>query len=62
MGVLEGLEPVPVFHFFEEICKIPRGSFHTEKISNPQNKMPHTIFLCKNRKHHDYSSSQHTGK
>ena len=26
MGVLTGLEPNKVFHFFEEICSIPHGS------------------------------------
>ncbi len=34
MGVLSGLEPKEVFHFFEEICRIPHGSGNTEKISN----------------------------
>lgn len=32
--VLEGLEPERVFYYFEEISKIPRCSFHEEKISN----------------------------
>ncbi len=27
-------EPRLVLHFFEELCKIPHGSFHTEKISD----------------------------
>jgi len=32
--VLEGLEPERVFYYFEEISKIPRCSYHEEKISN----------------------------
>ena len=31
--VLKGLEPNRVFHYFEEICNIPHGSYHVEKIS-----------------------------
>ena len=34
MSVLEGLEPREVFHYFEEISKIPRPSYKEEKISN----------------------------
>lgn len=34
MSVLSGLKPERVFYYFEEICKIPHGSFHTEKISS----------------------------
>ncbi len=34
MGVLDGLEPKSVFHFFEEICNIPHGSGNIEGISN----------------------------
>lgn len=34
MAVLEQLEPRIVFHFFEEICKIPRGTFYTKEISD----------------------------
>jgi dipeptidase D len=34
MSVLDNLEPKSVFHFFEEICEIPHGSFHTKKISD----------------------------
>lgn len=34
MGVLAGLEPAPVFHYFEEICNIPHGSGNEEQISN----------------------------
>lgn len=33
MSVLAGLEPKSVFHFFEEITKIPRPSYKEEKIS-----------------------------
>lgn len=33
-NVLAGIEPMPVFHFFEEICKIPHGSGNEEKLSN----------------------------
>ena len=34
MSVLSGLEPKKVFYFFEEICKIPHGSYHTKEISD----------------------------
>lgn len=34
MSVLEGLQPVSVFRFFEDISKIPRGTFDTKKISD----------------------------
>ncbi|MGN0313635.1 MAG: aminoacyl-histidine dipeptidase [Fusicatenibacter sp.] len=34
MSVLEGLEPGRVFHYFEEITKIPHGSGNTKAISN----------------------------
>jgi len=34
MNVLSGLEPKSVFRFFEEICAIPHGSYHTRAISN----------------------------
>lgn len=34
MGILEGLDPRPVFHFFEEICKIPHGSGNEGAISD----------------------------
>ncbi len=34
MAVTEKLEPGNVFHFFEEICKIPHGSGNVEKISD----------------------------
>lgn len=34
MSKLENLEPERVFHFFEEIASIPRGSYHTKSISN----------------------------
>lgn len=34
MGVLSELEPKKVFHYFEEISKIPRSSYHEEKISD----------------------------
>ena len=34
MEVLAGLKPERVFHYFEEICKIPHGSFHTKEISD----------------------------
>ena len=32
-GRLKGLEPSKVFHFFEEICSIPHGSYHVDEIS-----------------------------
>ena len=34
MSILGHLEPANVFHFFEEICKIPHGSGNIEKISD----------------------------
>lgn len=34
MSVLSSLKPERVFHYFEEICKIPHGSFHTKQISD----------------------------
>lgn len=34
MGVLSGLEPQEVFHYFEEICSIPHGSYHEGPISD----------------------------
>lgn len=33
MGVLDGMEPVKVFEFFEAISDIPRTSGHTDGIS-----------------------------
>ena len=34
MAVLSNLEPAKVFHYFEEISKIPRGSYNTKQISD----------------------------
>ena len=34
MAVLENCEPKRVFHYFEEICKIPHGSGNTKEISD----------------------------
>ncbi len=34
MGVLSGLEPARVFHYFEEICGIPHGSYNEKAISD----------------------------
>lgn len=34
MAVLSDLEPKKVFHYFEEISKIPRGSYHEKEISD----------------------------
>lgn len=34
MGVLSGLKPERVFYYFEELCKIPHGSYHTKQISD----------------------------
>lgn len=34
MGVLSHLQPERVFYYFEEICKIPHGSYHTDAISD----------------------------
>lgn len=32
--ILDHLEPKKVFRYFEEICSIPHGSYHTDKIAN----------------------------
>ncbi len=34
MAVLSGLKPERVFYYFEEICNIPHGSYHTREISD----------------------------
>ncbi|MDO4343162.1 MAG: aminoacyl-histidine dipeptidase [Eubacteriales bacterium] len=34
MGILQGLEPQPVFKFFEEICGIPHTSYHEKALSD----------------------------
>ncbi|MCR4654672.1 MAG: aminoacyl-histidine dipeptidase [Lachnospiraceae bacterium] len=34
MGILSGLEPASVLHYFEEICSIPHGSGNTKEISD----------------------------
>ena len=34
MGALEGLQPAGVYRFFEEIAKIPHGSYHVDEISD----------------------------
>lgn len=34
MGKLDGLQPQNVFHFFEEISQIPRGTYHVDAISD----------------------------
>ncbi len=34
MGVLSELEPKRVFHYFEEICQIPHGSYNEKQISD----------------------------
>lgn len=34
MGVLEGKAPAKVWHYFEEICKIPHGSGNIDQISD----------------------------
>lgn len=34
MGILSGIKPERVMHFFEAICKIPHGSGNTDKISD----------------------------
>ena len=34
MGVLENLEPKNVFHYFEDICRIPHGSGNIRQISD----------------------------
>lgn len=32
--ILDNLEPRNVFRYFEEICAIPHGSYHTDKIAD----------------------------
>lgn len=32
--MLKNLEPQGVFHYFEELCTIPHGSFHTKAVSD----------------------------
>ena len=34
MAILENLEPQEVFHFFEELSNVPRGTFDTKKVSD----------------------------
>lgn len=34
MSVLSELEPKKVFYYFEELCKIPHGSYNTKAVSN----------------------------
>ncbi len=34
MGILSGLKPERVFYYFEELCKIPHGSYNTKAISD----------------------------
>ncbi len=34
MGVLSNLEPKRVFHYFEEICNIPHGSYNEKQLSD----------------------------
>lgn len=34
MAVLENTEPREVFHFFEELSQIPRGTYHTKEVSD----------------------------
>lgn len=34
MAVLGGLKPERVFYYFEELCKIPHGSYNTKQISD----------------------------
>ena len=47
MGVLSGLKPEKVFYYFEELCKIPHGSYHTKQISD---------FLVEFAKDHGYKT------
>ena len=34
MSALEHLEPKSVFHFFEELCRIPRATFDIKRVSD----------------------------
>ena len=49
MGVLSNLQPEKVFYYFEEISKIPRGSYHEKQISD---------YLVAYAKEHDYEVFQ----
>ena len=49
MPVLENCEPKRVFHYFEEICKIPHGSGNTKQIS---------VFLVKFAEDHGFKYVQ----
>lgn len=49
MGALQGLQPERVFYYFEEISKIPRGSYHEKAISD---------YLVSYAKEHDFTYFQ----
>ncbi len=49
MGALQGLQPERVFYYFEEISKIPRGSYHEKAISD---------YLVSYAKDHDFTYFQ----
>ena len=49
MRALEGLQPEKVFYYFEEISKIPRGSYHEKAISD---------YLVEYAKQHDFTYCQ----
>lgn len=34
MPILEAIEPIEVFHYFEELSQIPRGTFNTKAVSD----------------------------
>ena len=33
-GVFDGFKPERVYRFFEEVARVPRNSFHEQKISD----------------------------
>ncbi len=47
--MLENLQPKSVFHFFEELTKIPHGSGDEKRISD------YLVNFCKRKKFRSYS-------
>lgn len=45
-NVLAGIEPIPVFYFFEEICKIPHGSGNEGMLSDYLKRFAKERGLC----------------
>lgn len=51
MNILKGLQPEPVFHYFEEICNIPHGSKNLDGISSylEQFAKEHGLFYIRDK-------------